>query len=434
MYDTSLWLGGKEFKSRLIVGTGKYPSFENMREAIEASGAEIVTVAVRRVSLPAQGESLLDYIDTQAVHAPAQHRGLLHGRRGGPHLLPGARGRPRQLREARGHRRLAHPLPGRRGAARGHAHPGAGGLHACCPTRTTTRSWPRSSRTRARPRSCRWARRSAPGLGIRNPYNIKIILEAVTVPVIVDAGVGTASDAAIAMELGCDGVLMNTAIAGAKDPVAMATRHEAGRRGRAPRLQGRPHRQEALRHRVLAARGRARLDKLGFALCLVTDRARRSPRIPSRDRRGVPRRRASSAVQLREKDLERARAALPGRPLREVTRRHGARPVVNDRADVALAVGADGVQRTGTSLPVWGAPIDQPVGLPDRRLRAFAWRRRGRPSRKARTSVVFGPVYDTPRSASMVQPRDWRLWSASRRPCACPCSRSAASRPSACAR
>src|SRR5258706_13757079 len=63
MYDTSLWLGGKEFKSRLIVGTGKYPSFENMREAIEASGAEIVTVAVRRVSLPGQGESLLDFIN-----------------------------------------------------------------------------------------------------------------------------------------------------------------------------------------------------------------------------------------------------------------------------------------------------------------------------------------------------------------------------------
>src|SRR5258705_2471651 len=65
MYDTSLWLGGKEYKSRLIVGTGKYPSFENMREAIEESGAEIVTVAVRRVSLPGQGETLLDYIDTK---------------------------------------------------------------------------------------------------------------------------------------------------------------------------------------------------------------------------------------------------------------------------------------------------------------------------------------------------------------------------------
>src|ERR1700675_4453960 len=65
MYDTSLWLGGKGYKSRLIVGTGKYPSFENMREAIEASGAEIVTVAVRRVNLPGQGESLLDFIDTK---------------------------------------------------------------------------------------------------------------------------------------------------------------------------------------------------------------------------------------------------------------------------------------------------------------------------------------------------------------------------------
>ena len=66
------------------------------------------------------------------------------------------------------------------------------------------------------------------GLGIRNPYNLKLILEAVTVPVIVDAGVGTASDAAIAMELGCDGVLMNTAIAGAKDPVAMANAMRLG--------------------------------------------------------------------------------------------------------------------------------------------------------------------------------------------------------------
>ena len=153
MYDTSLWLGGKEYKSRLIVGTGKYPSFENMREAIEASGAEIVTVAVRRVSLPGQGESLLDYIDTKKYT-----------------LLPNTAG---------------------------------------CYTADEAL------------RTCYLAREA--GLGIRNPYNIKIILETVTVPVIVDAGVGTASDAAIAMELGCDGVLMNTAIAGAKDPVAMAT-------------------------------------------------------------------------------------------------------------------------------------------------------------------------------------------------------------------
>ena len=98
------------------------------------------------------------------------------------------------------------------------------------------------------------------GLGIRNPYNLKLILEAVTVPVIVDAGVGTASDAAIAMELGCDGVLMNTAIAGAKDPVPMADAMrlavEAGRLAfKAGRIG-----EEALRHRLLAHRGGARLE------------------------------------------------------------------------------------------------------------------------------------------------------------------------------
>src|SRR5947209_1660726 len=142
MYDTSLWLGGKEFKSRLIVGTGKYPSFENMREAIEASGAEIVTVAVRRVSLPGQGESLLDYVD------PKRYT-----------LLPNTAG--------------------------------------CYSADEAVRT-------------CYLAREA--GLGTL-----------VKLEVIGDSGVGTASDAAIAMELGCDGVLMNTAIAAAKDPVAMAT-------------------------------------------------------------------------------------------------------------------------------------------------------------------------------------------------------------------
>src|ERR1700741_47866 len=77
MYDTSLWLGGKEFKSRLIVGTGKYPSFENMREAIEASGAEMVTVAVRRGSLPGEGgASLLGFIDTKRYPLPPTTAGF----------------------------------------------------------------------------------------------------------------------------------------------------------------------------------------------------------------------------------------------------------------------------------------------------------------------------------------------------------------------
>ena len=88
------------------------------------------------------------------------------------------------------------------------------------------------------------------GLGIRNPYNLQIIIEQAKVPVIVDAGVGTASDAAVAMELGCDGVLMNTAIAGAKDPIAMARAMRLGvEAGRLAYLR-RPHRAQTLRHRV----------------------------------------------------------------------------------------------------------------------------------------------------------------------------------------
>ena len=223
MYDTSLWLGGKEFKSRLIVGTGKYASFENMREAIEASGAEIVTVAVRRVSLPGQGEaSLLDYID------PAKYT-----------LLPNTAGcytadeavRTCYLAREAGLGALVKLEV--IGDSRTLFPDALGLLEA---TRTLAREgftvmpYTNDDPVMAKKLEDAGAAAVMPlgapigsGLGIRNPYNIKIILETVTVPVIVDAGVGTASDAAIAMELGCDGVLMNTAIAGAKDPVAMAT-------------------------------------------------------------------------------------------------------------------------------------------------------------------------------------------------------------------
>jgi thiazole synthase len=223
MYDTSLWLGGKEFKSRLIVGTGKYPSFENMREAIEASGAEMVTVAVRRVSLPGQGEpSLLDFIDTKrytllpntagCYAADEAIRTAYLAREAGLGTLV-------KLEVIGDTRTLFPDVEGLLEATRTLAREGFTVLPYTNDDPVMAKKLEDAGAAAVMPLG-------APigsGLGIRNPYNIKLILEAVTVPVIVDAGVGTASDAAIAMELGCDGVLMNTAIAGAKDPVAMAT-------------------------------------------------------------------------------------------------------------------------------------------------------------------------------------------------------------------
>jgi len=216
MYDTSLWLGGKEFKSRLIVGTGKYPSFENMREAIEASGAEIVTVAVRRVSLPGQGESLLDYLDLKkytllpntagCYTADEAVRTCYLAREAGLGTLI-------KLEVIGDARTLFPDVEGLLEATRTLAREGFSVLPYTNDDPVLAKKLEDAGAAAVMPLG-------APigsGLGIRNPYNIKIILETVTVPVIVDAGVGTASDAAIAM------VLMNTAIAGAKDPVAMAT-------------------------------------------------------------------------------------------------------------------------------------------------------------------------------------------------------------------
>ncbi len=222
MKDTPLVLGGKEFRSRLIVGTGKYPSFEIMKEAIEASGAQLVTVAVRRVNLPGTGESLLDHID------PARYT-----------LLPNTAGcytadeavRTAYLAREAGlgeliklevigdSRTLFPDVQGLLEATKILAREGFTVLPYTNDDPVLARRLEESGAAAVMPLG-------APigsGLGLRNPYNIKIILENITVPVIVDAGVGTASDAAIAMELGCDGVLMNTAIAGARDPVAMAT-------------------------------------------------------------------------------------------------------------------------------------------------------------------------------------------------------------------
>jgi thiazole synthase len=222
MAEDKLVIAGREFNSRLMVGTGKYASFQQMAQALEVSGAEIITVAVRRVNISDRSqESLLDYID------PAKYT-----------LLPNTAGcytaddavrtcclaREAGLSdfvklEVLGDEKTLFPdneelLK----AAKVLIKDGFTVLPYCSDDVILCRKLEDLGCAAVMPLG-------APigsGLGIRNPYNIRIILENVKVPVIVDAGVGSASDAAIAMELGCDGVLMNTAIAGARDPIAMA--------------------------------------------------------------------------------------------------------------------------------------------------------------------------------------------------------------------
>ncbi|HZO41738.1 MAG TPA: thiazole synthase [Methylomirabilota bacterium] len=230
MYDTNLVLGGKDFTSRLIVGTGKYPSNDIMRQAHEESGAEIVTVAVRRVSLPGKGDSILDFIDTKrftllpntagCYTADEAIRTCYLAREAGL-------GEMVKLEVIGDPRTLFPDVFGLLEATRTLAREGF-----------TVMPYTNDDPVMAKKLEDAGAAVVMPlgapigsGLGIRNPYNIKIILETVSVPVIVDAGVGTASDAAIAMELGCEGVLMNTAISGAQDPVAMARAMKLGVEG-----------------------------------------------------------------------------------------------------------------------------------------------------------------------------------------------------------
>jgi thiazole synthase len=233
-------IAGREFRSRLMVGTGKYADFHQMARAIEASGAEIVTVAVRRVNISDRNkESLLDYIDLKKY--------TLLPNTAGCYSADDAVRTCRLAREAGlsdfvklevlGDEKTLFPDNEELLKA------------AAILVKEGFTVLPYTSDD---PIMCRKLEDlgcaavmplGAPigsGLGIRNPYNIRIILETVKVPVIVDAGVGTASDAAIAMELGCDGVLMNTAISGAKDPVAMAeAMNLAVRAGRLANMAGR---------------------------------------------------------------------------------------------------------------------------------------------------------------------------------------------------
>ena len=221
MYDTNLVLGGKEFSSRLIVGTGKYSSNEIMRQAHEESGAQIVTVAVRRVSLPGAGESILDFIDTARYTLLPNTAGCYtadEAVRTAYLAREAGLGDMVKLEVIGDARTLFPDVQGLLEATQTLAREGFTVMPYTNDDPVVAKRLEDAGAACVMPLG-------APigsGLGIRNPYNIKIILEMVSVPVIVDAGVGTASDAAIAMELGVDGVLMNTAIAGARDPVSMA--------------------------------------------------------------------------------------------------------------------------------------------------------------------------------------------------------------------
>ncbi len=245
MADDMLEIAGRRYHSRLLVGTGKYRDFGETRRAIEMSGAEIVTVAVRRVNIGQKaGEpNLLDVLDPRRYTLLPNTAGCYSGEDAirTCHMA-------RELLD--GHRLVKLEV--------------LGDEHTLLPNVTETLSAAQTlvregfevivytnddplMAKRLEEAGCvavmPLAAPIGSGLGIRNPYNLKLIVERARVPILVDAGVGTASDAAVAMELGCDGVLMNTAIAAARDPVLMASAmrkaveagREAYRAGRMPR-------------------------------------------------------------------------------------------------------------------------------------------------------------------------------------------------------
>jgi len=222
MQEDSFELAGKVFKSRLIVGTGKYRDFAETRAAVEASGAEIVTVAVRRVNITdRKKENLLEYIDPKRYQILPNTAGCFTADEA-VRTCRLARevgvGELVKLEVIGDEKTLFPDTVATIEAARILVKEGFKVLPYVTDDPVACLRLAEIGCVAVMP----LAAPIGSGLGIRNPYNLQIILEQAKVPVIVDAGVGTASDAAEAMELGCDGVLMNTAIAGAKDPIAMA--------------------------------------------------------------------------------------------------------------------------------------------------------------------------------------------------------------------
>ena len=222
--DAPLRIGARSFSSRLLIGTGKYRDFEQTRQAVDESGAEIVTVAIRRTNIGqnAGEQSLLEFLP------PDRYT-----------LLPNTAGcytaddAIRTLRLARellddhtlvklevlGDPQSLYPnMPETLKAAETLVREGFEVMVYCSDDPIQARRLEEIGCVAVMP----LASLIGSGMGILNPWNLMLILERATVPIIVDAGVGTASDAAIAMEMGCAGVLMNTAVAAAKDPIRMA--------------------------------------------------------------------------------------------------------------------------------------------------------------------------------------------------------------------
>lgn len=238
----TLTIAGRDYTSRLLVGTGKYKDFDETRQAIDTSGAQIVTVAIRRTNIGQNaGEpNLLDYLP------PSQFT-----------ILPNTAGcytaedAVRTLRLARelldGHKlvklevlgnkdNLFPNMPETLDAARTLVKEGFDVMVYCTDDPIQCQMLEDIGCVAIMP----LASLIGSGMGILNPWNLRLVIDQAKVPVLVDAGVGTASDAAIAMELGCDAILMNTAIAGARDPILMASAMRmAVEAGRAAFLAGR---------------------------------------------------------------------------------------------------------------------------------------------------------------------------------------------------
>ncbi|MEZ4339298.1 MAG: thiazole synthase [Sandaracinaceae bacterium] len=222
MSEDVLKIGEHTFRSRLFVGTGKYADLDETRAALDASGAEVVTVALRRVDLSATGAGSMMSVLTEKPYAILPNTAGCYTAEDAVRTARLARellGTPLVKLEVIGDPETLFPdIPGTLAAAKTLCDDGFTVLPYTSDDPITAKRLEDLGCAAVMP----LAAPIGSGLGIRNPYNIEIILRSAKVPIIVDAGVGTASDAAIAMELGCDGVLMNTAIAGAKDPIRMA--------------------------------------------------------------------------------------------------------------------------------------------------------------------------------------------------------------------